>query len=421
MARQRPRRPLPPQVGTAGAPPPAPGATPEPDARVNQTMDFLPPPLVDHHSRPVLHGELGLGRFERLLAGGVSGGAGTAGGSADGAGWFDSAAGLAVLRWCPPLLGLEPHCTPARYLARRREAGSYAARRMLLRGSGIAELLVDTTASVPGEAAAADGGEPVTVAELDAALPGGAGELVPLAELAAQVGATSGSVPAQLRNLGTALETAARSTAGFVCDAGPLLRYPEPARPPGRAEVIRAASAALAGHRGPATAALSHHLLLEALRTGRPVQLRCGDPAPLAGLLRETAGAGVVVLVPTGGRAHVRTSAELAARHGHVHTDAGADPAVALAVAPFGRVLFSTRAALLPELHVVRARAFERSLRALLGEWVADGACTPVAARRIAERVLGGNAREVYRRRDGRREDDASVTTTARHRVAVPR
>ncbi|NJP69247.1 amidohydrolase, partial [Streptomyces sp. ventii] len=205
-------------------------------------MDFLPPPpLLDHHSRPVLHGELGLGRFERLLADAVTGGET---GSGSGGGWFDSAAGLAVLRWCPPLLGIEPHCSPARYLARRREFGAYAARRALLRGSGIGDLLVDTTAAAPGSAAAVDGGEPVTVAELDAALPGHARELVPLDELAAQVGATSGSVPAQLRNLGTALETAARSAAGFVCDAGPLLWQPESARPPGRAEVARAASAA---------------------------------------------------------------------------------------------------------------------------------------------------------------------------------
>lgn len=381
-------------------------------------MDFLSPPLLDHHSRPVLHGELGLGRFERLLADGVTGGDGGGGrvGSGGGAGWFDSAAGLAVLRWCPPLLGLEPHCAPARYLARRRELGSYTARRMLLRGSGITELLVDTTAAAAGEAAAVDGGEPVTVAELAAALPGRARELVPLDELAAQVGATSGSVPAQLRNLGTALETAARSAAGFVCDAAVLLWHPEAAGPPDRAEVVRAASAALAGRGGPATSALAHHLLRGALRTGRPVQLRCGDPAPLAGLLRATAGEGTLVLVPDGDRRHLRTAAELAARHSHVHTDAGTDPAVALAAAPFGRVLFSTRAALLPELHVVRARGFERGLRALLGEWVADGACTPGAARRIAERVLGGNAREVYRRQPA----GGAVTTTARHRHAVP-
>lgn len=30
--------------------------------------------------------------------------------------FFDTQTGFAVPRWCPPLLGLEPHCPPARYL-----------------------------------------------------------------------------------------------------------------------------------------------------------------------------------------------------------------------------------------------------------------------------------------------------------------
>ena len=49
----------------------------------------------------------------------------TAGGPpAPGTTFFDTQTGFAVRRWCPPLLGLEPHCPPARYLARRRELGA---------------------------------------------------------------------------------------------------------------------------------------------------------------------------------------------------------------------------------------------------------------------------------------------------------
>ena len=54
--------------------------------------------------------------------------------------FFDTQTGFAVRRWCPPLLGLEPHCPPARYLARRRELGVLEAGRRLLRGSGIAHV-----------------------------------------------------------------------------------------------------------------------------------------------------------------------------------------------------------------------------------------------------------------------------------------
>lgn len=99
-------------------------------------------PLVDQYSHGVLHGELGLGAFERRLAAAVgesAPGEGAAAGS-----FFDSRVGLAVRRWCPPLLGLEPDCSAVSYLARRRELGAYTAGRTLLRASGIKVFLVDS-------------------------------------------------------------------------------------------------------------------------------------------------------------------------------------------------------------------------------------------------------------------------------------
>src|SRR5436190_24184778 len=100
------------------------------------------PPLVDAHCHGVLPGDLGLGSFEAHLAG-------PAGHPAPGTTAFDSQTGFAVRRWCPPLLGLEPHCPPARYLARRRELGVLETGRRLLRGSGITTYLVDT--GLPGD------------------------------------------------------------------------------------------------------------------------------------------------------------------------------------------------------------------------------------------------------------------------------
>ncbi|WP_103504154.1 amidohydrolase [Streptomyces sp. SM14] len=351
----------------------------------------LPPPagLVDHYSHPVVHGELGLGTFERRLATAVTG---SDAGTSRAGSFFDSVTGLALLRWCPPLLGLEPHASPARYLARRRELGGYAATRALLRGSGISDLLVDVAAGAP-----AWPGEPASVAELASAASGRAHELVDLDQLAAQVAATSGSVLAHLRNLDAALESTARSAAAFTCAGAPLAAEPSATGPPGPVEVARAASATLRGRGGAQTAALRHHLFRQALETGRPVQLRCGDPAPLAPLLGAVAGHGTVVLLPEGGRRHCRTAAELAAVHGHVYADTGPDPTPVLGLAPFGKLMFSTRARLLPELHVVRARQFGRAMERALGAWVAEGECTAATARRIAARIGGGTARAVYR------------------------
>lgn len=86
------------------------------------------PSLVDQYCHGVLRTELGLGTFEAHLGRGE-------GPPAPGTTFFDTQTGFAVRRWCPPLLGLEPHCPPARYLARRRDLGVLEAGRRLLRGA----------------------------------------------------------------------------------------------------------------------------------------------------------------------------------------------------------------------------------------------------------------------------------------------
>ncbi|WP_405580152.1 amidohydrolase [Streptomyces sp. NBC_01190] len=156
--------------------------------------------LVDAYCHGVDPGDLGLGAFEARLPGAAA--AGTT--------LFDSPIGFAVRRWCPPLLGLEPHCPPARYLARRRELGAYEATRRLLRGTAITDYLVDT-------------GEPGGLTppkELGAAGAAAAYEIVRLEPLAQQVADTSGTVDCFLANLAEAIHGAALTVAGFSCGDG---------------------------------------------------------------------------------------------------------------------------------------------------------------------------------------------------------
>lgn len=336
--------------------------------------------LVDQHSHGVIQGPLGLGSFERHLA--------LAHGGAGSAGFLDSRAGLALRRWCPPLLGLEPGASAVRYLARRRELGAYASVRMLLRGSGIRALLVQR-----GPAFGADPGEELTSPrELGAAAGARAAELVGLERLAAEQAASAASVPAFLRGTAEALHAAARTAAAFVCDAARL--PPGCGGPPEAGAVRLAAGRWLAGGARTGHPVLTGHLLWGALATGRPVQLRGGDPGALAGVLQATAGRGRLVLLPD--PPHHRAAARMAARFTHVYADAGPDPAGALGEAPFGRLLFSSRAGALPELHVVRARQFRAALDRALGAWIADGECDRAQAVRIAARVASGTARELY-------------------------
>ncbi|MGW7552146.1 amidohydrolase [Streptomyces rimosus] len=342
-------------------------------------MDRLPP-LVDQYGHGVLHGDLGLGAFEAHLAA-ASGGHGPA---PAGTTFFDSWTGLGVRRWCPPLLGLEAHCPPARYLARRRELGAYRATRLLLRGSGIATFLL--AAGAPSELTSA--------AELAAAAEAGAHEVIRLEPLAEQIADTSGSVDSFIGYTAEAVYAATQDATAFASAAA----FCE-GRAPEAGEVRRAADRWLRDRRPGerlTDPTLLRHLLWSAVATGVPVQLHCPDPQPLTGFLRATAGLGTdVVLLPR--PPHHARAAELAAVHPHVYADAGPYPGDTLARAPFGKLLFSTGARALPELYVTGARFFVRALERVVREWTEEGMCAPADARRITAMIASGTARRVYR------------------------
>ncbi|MFH8631638.1 amidohydrolase [Streptomyces lydicus] len=342
-------------------------------------MDGVPP-LVDQYSHGAVHGELGLGSFESHLAGAV----GAHGPAPAGTSYFDSFTGLAIRRWCPPLLGLEPHCPPARYLARRREVGAYQAGRLLLRGSGIGTFLLE--AGTPSELTSAT--EMATAAEARAH------EVVRLEPLAEQVADTSGSVDSFIGYTAEALYAAAQHATAFASGAG----YCD-GHAPEAGEVRRAADRWLRARRPGdrlAEPALVRHLLWSAVATGLPVQLHCPDPQRLAAFLRATTGLGSdLVLLPAA--PHHRRAAQLAAAHAHVYADTGPRPEETLPHAPFGKLLFSSGARGLPELYVTGARFFLRAMERLVREWTGEGVCGPEDGRRIVEMIAAGTARRVYR------------------------
>ncbi len=57
---------------------------------------------------------------------------------------FDSPLGLAIRRWCAPLLDLEPTAPADEYVARRTELGEAEVTRRMLRASGVERYLVET-------------------------------------------------------------------------------------------------------------------------------------------------------------------------------------------------------------------------------------------------------------------------------------
>ncbi|MES4904030.1 MULTISPECIES: amidohydrolase family protein [unclassified Streptomyces] len=365
------------------------------------------PPLVDHHCHGLLRGEPDTAAFEACLTESDAP-------AAPGTSYFDTQLGFAVRRWCPPLLGLPPHCPPERYLARRRELGTAEVTRRLLRAAGITEFLVDT--GLPGELTGPQ--------ELAEAAGGAAREIVRLEHLAERVADASRTADSFLASLDTAVRGAALTAAGFKSVAA--YRYgldlaPAPPAPAAlRAAADRWLAARAGGGPGAARVAdpvLLRHLLWSAARTGLPLQLHTGfgdpdlrldrcDPLLLTDFIRAVRPTGCPLILLHGYPYH-RGAAFLAAVYPHVYADvglalthtgarAGAVLAEVLEVAPFGKVLFSTDAHSLPELYAVGALLFREALDATLARWVRDGAWCAADAERVADLVAADNARRVY-------------------------
>lgn len=322
--------------------------------------EYALPPLVDQYGTGVSHGELGLGSFESLLAEAV----GSHGPAPPGTTFFDTWVGLAVRRWCPPLLGLAPHCTPAHYLAARREVGAYRATRLLLRGSGVGAYLLADAGGGTDEAGAVDlaggscsAGRPYSAGgsravgdpypargPRPAGGPYSAGGPHPAAGgfavagcrvgLGARAVPDAGDAPFSAAELASAadapvhrvlplrrfagrLADAATSTRGFldaVADSlAPAPQHvvalaltvdgPLPGAAPDGAAVWRAADHWLRDRRPgtpPAAPALVHHLLWSAVASGLPVQLHCRERVDVGAFLAATRGYGTHLVLLPG-------------------------------------------------------------------------------------------------------------------------
>ncbi len=320
---------------------------------------------------------------------------------------WHSLLGLAVRRWCAPVLDLPPHAPPEEYLARRAELGWREATRRLLAAAGVAHWLVDT----------GYGGD-TTPGEL-AGLSGGSGHEVLRVEQVAE-SRRAGS-PAELLD---GIRAGLRERASGAVALKSIVAYRRgldlPAHPPADADVLRAAEGWLRAGGRLTDPVLCAWLVHEAARVGAelglPLQLHTGfgdpdlrlhtaDPALLTDFLR-TARCPVVLLHCW---PYHRGAAYLAHVFGHVYVDiglalpfagarAGEVVAETLELAPFGAVLYSSDGCELPERHHLGAVLWRHHLGRLLDGWLADGVVTGADAERVAHDIGAGNARRLYPR-----------------------
>ena len=316
---------------------------------------------------------------------------------------FDTLLGVSVLRHCAPVLDLPGGADPDDYVARRCELGPEEVNRRLLRAAGVDAMLVDTGL----------GGEDLLgLEELARASGAHAREVVRLEAVAEEAG-MGGTVPGDFADA-FAEVLARRADRAVALKSIIAYRFGldfDP-RPPSAGEVAAAAEEWL-GRPRLDHPVLLRHVLWAGLRTGLPLQIHTGfgdpdedlrrsDPALLTDFLRATVDLGPPVMLLHCYPYH-REAAYLASVFPHVHMDVGlavphvghrsaAVLAEALELAPFYKVLYSSDAFGLPELHHLGAVQFRRALEELPGLLGIDTA----EAERVTHLIAFGNARRVY-------------------------
>jgi uncharacterized protein len=337
--------------------------------------------------------------------------------AAPGTSYFDSPLGLAIRRWCPPVLGLAKHSAMDEYIARRAALGPATVNKLMLRSARLSALLVDT----------GYGEQLSSPAELGRAAEAAAFEIVRIESLAEAVARKS---PAE--SFVPAVRDAFANFGGNVVAFKSILAYRHGfdivAEPPDREIVtghVRAwqqQPGALMPLRDPV---ILRFLIWEALTCAphpsgvvRPLQLHVGygdadlelqqsNPLLLTRLIRRAQSVQAAPLVLLHCYPFHREAAYLASVYPNVYYDIGLISShtgssiktvmrESLELAPFGKLHYSSDGCALAELFYVSVRGFTSALDMALGKWAADGDATVDDVVAIKRKILGGNARALY-------------------------
>ena len=182
-------------------------------------------PLIDHHCHGVSPADLDFKRFQALFSESYRP-------PAPGTTEFQKPLGLAIRRFCAPLLDLEPSCPAEAYVERRIALGAAEVNRRFLRASGLETLLVDTglrsneILDVPGMAESA--GRP-------------AREVVRIEAVAEEVAQTCGSGAAFPQAFADRLAERAQGAVGLKTIVAYRCTFKIDQTAPSQAEVVDAA------------------------------------------------------------------------------------------------------------------------------------------------------------------------------------
>jgi uncharacterized protein len=361
-------------------------------------------PLVDHHVHGVVKGPLDRAGFEQLIT------------ESDRPvpPWmstFDSQLGVAIRRYCAPLLGLAPQVSAGDYLAARAAMDESDLNRLFLGKAGVSDYLVDTGYL----------GEAVTGVDELAMLSGSrTHEVVRLESELEYVATQQSDVTAVPDALVRRLEERTAGAVGLKSIVAYRHGFDFDPAEPSSAEVLTALDRWYASPEpGRVTdPVLLRWLLWTGARLGLPLQLHVGfgdpdlnlrtaDPLLLTEWLRlvEPLGTQVVLLHcypfhrEAGYLAHAfpHVSFDLGLTTMYVGARAAAVVAEGLELAPFAKLLYSSDAFGPAELHFLGATLWRRAVTSVLGGFVQQGDWSVDDAVRVATLWGRENAVRLYK------------------------
>jgi uncharacterized protein len=356
-------------------------------------------PLVDHHCHSINLADLELEALSRYLTESPHVGPDL--------GHLDAPLGLAVRRWCPPLLNLEPFCSWEDYAARRLELGGAEVAHRLLGDTNSSHLLIDggyrsvELASLD-QLREASGAEVLTICRIETLAQELAADTTPATFLDAFTVAIS-----QVHSVGF------KSVVAYRCGFDHDWSNPSPADTRAALERWFAGGGRV---EDPMLEAVLLNITAEvAAARAMPIQFHVGlgdpdvelhrsNPSMLASFIAAHPSTVVTLL-------HCwpfeQEASFLTAAYPNVRLDVGlslnyvgpAAPTLmarALELGPFGRHLYASDAFGVAELYCAGAHQFRWALGRVVDGWIADGSCTTTEAERIAHSIASTNALRTY-------------------------
>lgn len=335
--------------------------------------------LVDHHVHGWFTAPGDRAAFEQALNEGATGPVSSG---------FDLPVGVAVRRWCAPLLGLAPLAPADAYWEARAATPYDELVRTFVGAAGVDHWVVDT------------GLTPDLVTD-----PEPRSEVLRLELLMAQVLGESDPAGAFRDRLAAAEVVAAKTIAAYRCGLDIDWTRPDDATVAARARASgpRVDDPVLVAFGVHEAAALGLPLQVHTGFGDRDLDLRAANPLHLTPLIRAVESP--VLLLHC--YPYHREAGYLAQAFEHVHLDVGLAinhlgarsvelVAETMELAPFRKQLYSSDAYGLPELHYLGAALWRRAMGEVLGGWVRRGDWSEDDACRVVELVGRENAARVY-------------------------